>query len=249
MADHHKVNPSTNSAECMVGGRQTKRSCPFCQHESRDELERQITEGEVTARELDRDKGWRDITTQRHISNHMGEYIKAANPSCPVCSCDERSELEMQYFEDGRSCEDISEQLGCSEDSVYRHMKDHFQPIVKKSATALVAVKVGHEIDLLRENVQGLNGKLTQLMDEVSIHDDGAVSDLVRLHKEVRETLKDLVAYQSKWAEPEEKMVANTINILKVEMAKESPETWKRVKSALLNQEDGEFDLTEVLGD
>jgi len=40
-------------------------------------------------------------------------------------------------------------------------------------------------------------------------------------------------------------MVANTINILKVEMAKESPETWMRVKNALLNQED--VDLTDIV--
>ena len=74
--------------------------------------------------------------------------------------------------------------------------------------------------------------------------------DLVKLHKEVRETLKDLVKYQEKWSEPEEKMVANTINILKVEMSKESPETWKRVKQALLEQADGEeIELSELMGE
>ena len=39
-------------------------------------------------------------------------------------------------------------------------------------------------------------------MNETSIHDDGVISDMVRLHKEVRETLKDLTQYQEKWAEP-----------------------------------------------
>jgi len=128
-------------------------------------------------------------------------------------------------------------------------MKHHFQPLVKKSATAIVTIKVGQEVDLLRQNVEGMNNKLSQLMTEASIHDEGAVSDLVKLHKEVRETLKDLVKYQEKWSEPEEKMVANTINILKVEMSKESPDTWKRVKHALLNQTDGEdIDIEDLMG-
>ena len=45
-------------------------------------------------------------------------------------------------------------------------------------------------------------------------------------------------------------MVANTINILKVEMSKESPDTWKRVKEALLSQADGEdIDLMGLVGE
>lgn len=233
----------------MGGERQTKRSCPFCQHDDRDELEQAVIEGAKATRELDREFGWRANTADRHVRNHMGEYVKAANPSCPVCASDGRSQFEVEYFEHGTTVEDIAVQLECAEDTVYRHMKYHFQPLVKQSASALVSVKVGHEIDLLRQNVEGLNGKLGQLMDEASIHDDGAVSDLVKLHKEVRETLKDLVKYQEKWAEPEEKMVANTINILKVEMAKESPDTWKRVKHALLNNEGGDIDISELMGE
>lgn len=234
----------------MAEGRQTKRSCPFCQHDDRDELERMVTEGEKVMRELDRELGWRENTADRHVRNHMGEYVKASNTSCPVCTADDRSRYEMEYFEHGHTADDVAKELDCAEDTVYRHMKYHFQPLVRQSATAIVAIKVGHEVDLLRQNVEGLNGKLSQFMDESNIHDDGVVTDLVRLHKEVRETLKDLVKYQEKWSEPEEKMVANTINILKVEMAKESPDTWKRVKTALLNQEgEIDFDLEALMGE
>ena len=234
----------------MGGSRQTKRSCGFCQHEDRDELEKQFADGMLDCKQLDRAMGRRANTADRHVRNHMGDYVNAANPSCPVCSSDNRREYEMCYFEEGMSCEEISKELDCKEDAVYRHMKYHFQPLVKKSATALVSVKVGHEVDLLRQNVEGLNHKLHTFMEETSIHEDGAISDMVKLHKEVRETLKDLVKYQDKWVEPEEKMVANTINILKVEMSKESPDTWKRVKEALLSQADGEdIDLMELVGE
>ena len=233
----------------MGANRQTKRSCSFCQHDNREELEKQFSEGVLDCRQLDQDMGWRSNTSDRHVRNHMGEYVNAANPSCPVCSSDDRREYEGGYFEDGRTCEDISVELDCKEETVYRHMKYHFQPLVKRSATALVSVKVGHEVDLLRKNVESLNHKLHTVMEETSVHEDGAISDLVKLHKEVRETLKDLVKYSDKWAEPEEKMVANTINILKVEMSKESPDTWKRVKEALLKQADGEqIDISELMG-
>jgi len=148
----------------------------------------------------------------------------------------------VAYFEGERTSDDIADELDCSEDSVYRHMKHHFQPLVKKSSAAIVAIEVGKEVDILRDNVQSLNGKLAQFMSETNIHDDGVISDMVKLHKEVRETLKDLSNYQEKWAEPTTNVAHNTINVLKVELGKESPDVWKRVKASLLANGDGTID-------
>jgi len=226
----------------MGGERQTKRSCPFCQHEERDVFEQNIIDGIATPQVLDKDMGWRANTAERHMKNHAGAYHEGANHSCVVCTHDDRRFLEVAYFEGERTTDDIAEELDCSEEAVYRHMKHHFQPLVKKSSTAIVAVKVGEEIDILRDNVQSLNGKLAQFMNETNIHDDGVIGDMVRLHKEVRETLKDLTTYQEKWAEPTANIANNTINVLKVELGKESPEVWKRVKASLLTQSDGEVD-------
>ena len=226
----------------MGGERQTKRSCPLCQHEERDYYESGLSDGTIVPRTLDKDMGWRTNTTERHMRNHMGDYNDAANHSCVVCTSDNRRAYEVSYFEDEKTTEDIATELDCSEELVYKHMKNHFQPLVKRSATAIVAVKVGEEVEVLRNNVQNLNGKLAQYMEETSIHDDGVVSDMVKLHKEVRETLKDLTKYQETWAEPNKAVANNTINILKVELGKESPETWKRVKEKLLSQADGELD-------
>jgi len=226
----------------MGGERQTKRSCSFCQHGDRDELEQNIVDGVTDTKILDKDMGWRANTAERHMNNHVGNYHKDANHSCIVCTSDDRKSLEVAYFEGDRTTEDIATELDCGEQLVFRHMKHHFQPLVKRSATAVVAVKVGQEVDILRNNVQGLNGKLTQFMTETSIHDDGVISDMVKLHKEVRETLKDLTTYQEKWAEPSANIANNTINVLKVELGKESPETWKRLKAKLLSTADGQLD-------
>lgn len=228
--------------DSMGEGRQTKRSCAFCQHPDRDELEQSVIDGIADKKLMDKDMGWRANTADRHMKNHVGDYHVGANYSCIVCTSDDRRMLEVAYFEGDRTTDDIAEELDCSEELVYRHMKQHFQPLVKKSSTALVAIKVGEEVDILRNNVQGLNGKLAQFMQETNIHDDGVISDMVKLHKEVRETLKDLTAYQEKWAEPSQQIANNTINVLKVELGKESPDVWKRIKQNLLSQSDGELD-------
>ena len=226
----------------MGAARQTKRSCTFCQDEGRDDLEKEILDGLISLRDMDKEKGWRTNTTDRHMKNHMGEFHTSSNYQCPVCVSDSRAEYEIRYFEEGTSCQAIADELECAEQGVFRHMKSHLQPLVKQSAAPLVAIKVGGEVELLRENVETLNNKLGTYMRETSIHDDGVIADMVKLHKEVRETLKDLVSYQEKWVEPEEKMVANTINILKVELGKESPQVWSRLKEALLKQsEEGEI--------
>ena len=226
----------------MAGARQTKRSCAFCQHGDRDSLEQSIIDGIANPQIMDKDMGWRTNTAERHMKNHVGDYHTTSNHSCVVCTSDNRKALEVAYFEGERTSDDIAEELDCSEDSVYRHMKQHFQPLVKKSSAAIVAVEVGKEVDILRNNVEGLNGKLAQFMAETNIHDDGVIGDMVRLHKEVRETLKDLSQYQEKWAEPTQNVANNTINVLKLELGKESPDVWKRVKASLLANGDGTVD-------
>ena len=219
----------------MAGERQTKRSCPFCQHDDRDMLEQNIVDGIVDPKILDKDMGWRANTAERHMKNHAGSYHEGANHSCVVCTSDNRSELEVAYFEGDRTTEDIATELDCSEQLVYRHMKHHFQPLVQKTAALEIAsFAVGNELDLLRTNAERLNGKLTELLDEGTVHEDGFVRDAVMLHKEVRETVKDLLRFQEQWGpQGETQQVNQTFNILQVELGKESPETWAKIKSRL----------------
>jgi len=211
-----------------------KRSCAFCQSDDRDALEEAVKNGEISCKQLDKDMGWRANTADRHYRNHMGQYHMAANPSCVICSNENRSRFEERFFADGSESEAIAAELGIQESTVYHHMKHHFQPLVQRSAATEVAITVGNEITVLRSNVERLNGKLTELMDEGNVHEEGFVRNAVSLHKEVRESIKDLTKFQDQWgAMGEGSQVNQTINILNVELAKESPETWKRIKSQL----------------
>ena len=149
----------------------------------------------------------------------------------PVVLC---GDYERAYFEDGSVSEQIAQELGISEDNVYHHMKHHFQPLVQKSAAIEVALVAGQEINLLRSNAEKLNHKLSELLDEGTVHEDGFVRDAVSLHKEVRETVKDLLRFQDQWgAQSDGQQVNQTFNILQVELGKESPETWMRIKKQL----------------
>ena len=113
-------------------------------------------------------------------------------------------------------------------------MKHHFQPLVQRSAATEVAITVGQEANVMRSNLEKLNSKFDELLNESSVHEEGFVRNAGSLHKEVRESLKDLVNLQTQWGTTSEgAQVNNTINILKIELAKESPESWKRIKSKL----------------
>mgnify|MGYP003313845916 FL=1 len=223
-------------------GRITKRSCSFCQHPDRDGFETDLLAGNITPKLLDQEMGWRANTTDRHFRNHMGEYHMGANPRCIICSHDDRSAFEARFFSDGSESEVIAEELDIAENTVYHHMKHHFQPLVKKSAAVEVAITVGQELGVLRNNVERLNDKLTELLSEGSVHEDGFVRDAVSLHKEVRESIKDLVKFNDAWgSDTTETTVNQTINILKVELAKESPESWKRIKTQLIESAGGDI--------
>jgi len=159
----------------------------------------------------------------------------AANPSCPVCASPKRAEYEKEYFEGSADTHAIAEELGCAERTVYNHMKHHFQPLVQKTAAYEVALAAGQEIQLLRSNAEKLNSKLSELLDEGTVHEDGFVRDAVILHKEVRETVKDLLRFQDQWgAKTDNQQVNQTINVLQIELSKESPETWTRIKKQLV---------------
>ena len=68
----------------------------------------------------------------------------------------------------------------------------------------------------------------------------GFVRNAVSLHKEVRESIKDLTKFQDQWGTMGEgSQINQTINILNVELAKESPETWKRIKTQLQETVEG----------
>jgi len=192
--------------------------------------------------------GWREGTSDRHFRNHMGEYHMGSNSECVVCTSDERQELEFQYLQEGLPSADVAAHLECSESTVYHHMKHHLKPIVKASAAPIIALAAGEEIEQLRKNAERLNGELGLMLDDADRNDPQYVRNLTGLSKEVRETVKDIIKIQEHTglSDAQTTMKADTINILKIELAKESPEVWRRVRQTLMTQNGEVGEVEEI---
>ena len=218
-----------------MGDAVSKRSCSFCMSSEREIYEEALLNGDMNPKQIDKEMSWRTNTAERHYRNHMGEFHLTSNHTCKLCTDPKRAECENRFFADGTESDAIAEELGVSENSVYHHMKFHFQPLVQRSAATEVAIQVGGEMTTLRTNVERLNQRLNDYLDETSVHEDGFVRDAVTLHKEVRESIKDLMKMEDQWGtKSDTPQINQTINVLKVELSKESPETWKRIRESLL---------------
>ena len=221
-----------------VGERITRASCNFCQDEERDMLEELMRDGIITAKQLDKDKGWREGTADRHFRNHMGEYHMGANSECGFCTSVKRESLEKAYYNATMTTSEIAEDIGMPESSVYHHLKYHFKPIVQKGAADIIAIEAGNEMTSIRNNLNRLNGELGFFLDDADRNDPQYVRNIVSLHKEVRDTINMMMKIQDRAAgNVTENINAQTINILKVELAKESPEVWRRLRGKLMGDD------------
>jgi len=162
-----------------------------------------------------------------------------SNSDCVLCTHPERAEVEQAYFTGGMNSEAIAEIIGCSESTVYHHLKHHLKPLVQKSAADIVSIATGKEMDMMRSNLERVNGELDLFLDDADRNDPAYIKNLVSLHKEVRDTLTTMVRFQEKAMGDNNQMIqADTVNILKVELAKESPDVWKRVRAKLLEEDE-----------
>ena len=208
-------------------------------------LEEGLLQGSIIPKQLDKEKNWREGTSDRHFRNHMGEFHMGSNSDCMICTHPERFEFENAYFLGGMSSDAIAEAIGCSESTVYHHIRHHLKPLVQKTAAPLVAIRTGKEMESLRSNVERLNGELGVFLDDADRNDPSYVKNITALHREVRETLGLMLKLQERTVgEIQQTIQADTVNILKVELAKESPEVWKRIRNKLL-QEDEVVEIDE----
>ena len=171
----------------------------------------------------------------------MGEFHMGSNSDCVVCTHPERAEVEQAYFTGGMNSEAIADVIGCSESTVYHHLKHHLKPLVQKSAAEIVSIASGKEMDMMRSNLERVNGELDLFLDDADRNDPAYIKNLVSLHKEVRDTLTTMVRFQEKvMGDATQNIQADTVNILKLELSKESPEVWKRVRAKLLEEEEAD---------
>lgn len=198
-----------------------------------------MSDGLVIAKHLDKDKDWREGTADRHFRNHMGEYHMASNSECLFCTSLKRESLEHAYYNGSMNTQAIATDIDMPESSVYHHFKHHLKPIVQKGAADIIAIQAGKEMQSVRHNLSRINGELEHFLDDADRNDPFYVRNIVSLHKEVRDTVNMMMKIQDRAAgNVTENINAQTINILKVELAKESPEVWRKLRIKLMGEDD-----------
>jgi len=211
----------------------TRKRCKFCQHEARDELESEIDSMKISCDDLDKREGWRSGTSAQHQRNHMGDYENSSNPKCGFCTDPMRSHYETALSSGEITTEQISETLSISKTQVQRHMKNHLAPLVQKSAANIIAKKDVNEIEMLSLNVQRLDSKVEELFSEGDL-DPKQIDALVKLAREVRESLKYIMEFKGKLVHRrQDTIIVHQMQIVQKVLAENHPQVWLDVKKQM----------------
>lgn len=214
-----------------------RKRCKMCQHENCDEFEERINGLTQTADDLDKEMGWSSGTAARHMRNHAAtDYDDKSNPRCALCTDPQRVELEMGIKNEDVTVKEVADILGCSAHQVRKHIADHLQPLVQKSAATLIAAKDINEIEILSKNVQLLDVKVREWMDRDDLTPKEA-DTLVKLAKEVRESLKYLLEFKGKLIHKrQDTIIVAQMQIVQEVLAQQHPSVWLDIKKKM--QED-----------
>tara|TARA_R100000353_G_scaffold54154_2_gene43339 strand:+ start:6517 stop:7176 length:660 start_codon:yes stop_codon:yes gene_type:complete len=211
----------------------TRKRCKFCQHERRSELEEELSSMKISCDDLDKREGWRSGTAAQHQRNHMGDYENSSNPKCKFCTDPMRSHYEKALSSGEITSEAIAETLGISKEQVQRHMKHHLAPLVQKSAANIIAKKDVNEIEMLSLNVQRLDSKVEELFSEGDL-DPKQIDALVKLAREVRESLKYIMEFKGKLVHRrQDTIIVHQMQIVQKVLAENHPQVWLDVKKQM----------------
>ena len=211
----------------------TRKRCNFCQHESRDELETELDSMAISCDDLDKREGWRSGSAAQHQRNHMGDYQNSSNPRCGFCTDPMRSHYEKALSGGDITSEAIGETLSISKTQVQRHMKNHLAPLVQKSAASIIAKKEVNEIEMLSMNVQRLDTKVNDLFNQDDL-DAREIDALVKLAREVRESLKYIMEFKGKLVHRrQDTIIVHQMQVVQKVLAQNHPEVWLDVKKQM----------------
>ena len=213
--------------------KKTRKHCRMCQCEDREEHENAINSLSITTDELDNKMDWPSGTTSRHMRNHVGEYEEKSNPRCKLCIDSGREMYEQGLAEGTLKPSALAAALGTTTEQIRLHMQSHLQPLVQKSAAAILAKKEIDEIDLLSRNIQKVDMKLDELFQKENL-DFKELETLTKLAREVRESLKYLMEFKGKLVHKrQDTIVIAQMQIVKEVLAQQHPTVWLDVKKEM----------------
>lgn len=213
--------------------RKVRKSCKFCQHEDRDGLEEDILAGNLSCDDLDKANGWWSGTSKKHMQNHLGNYHDNSNPSCSLCTHPNRAELEIRISEGELKISEAAEILDCSEAQVQLHIKKHLKPIVQQHGALEVARMDLNEIDILSGNVNTLQLKVNELLENTELGTK-QIDSLTKLAKEIRESLKYMLEFKGQLVHKrEETVIVQQVEIIQKVLIEKYPEVWTEIRDSV----------------
>ena len=214
--------------------RKVLKTCPLCSHPQRDELEKDILDGTITAGELDREEDWKAGTTRRHMQEHLGDYLDNSNDSFTFCVAPNRKDLEAAIFAGSMKPSEVAEYLGSGVDTVNLHMKKHLKPLVQKAASLELAKVEIDEINMLSSNIQMLQGKVQEFIFDNDDLDHRTIDSLVKLSKEIRESLKYALEFKGQLIHKrEETVVVQQIEVIQKVLIERYPQVWNEIRDSI----------------
>ena len=214
--------------------RTIRKRCPFCQHPDRDNLEIEILEGRMSVSELDSSEGWKNGTDRTHMQQHLKEFHDNSNDKCPLCVVPHRADLETAIVDGQMKPSEIADYLNCGVDQINLHMKKHLKPLVQQSAALSLASRELNEIDILSNNVTMLQDKVQQFIFDNENLDARTVDSLVKLMKEIRESLKYMLEFKGKLVHKrEETVVIQQIEVIQKVLIERYPEVWTEIRDTV----------------
>jgi len=185
----------------------------------------------MEANALDREEGWRAGTTRKHMQEHLNSYHDDSNDKCALCVASNRKDLEAAIVDGHMKPSKVAAYLEVGVDLINLHMKKHLKPIVQQSAALDVARVELNEIELLSQNVQMLQGKIQQFIIDNDDLDFKTVDSLVKLSKEIRESLKYALEFKGKLVHKrEETVVIQQIEVIQKVLIERYPEVWTEIR-------------------
>ena len=228
-----------------MGGRQTRKNCSFCAHPQRDYLEENINSGVYSSEDLDKEQGWAEGTTHRHMRRHSSEYHNNSNSNCPICTHPERSIIEEAILNQTAGYDDWAEELEVPSSLISTHMNTHRTALIQKEVSIEIipkAIRSAHDTLIrIETNMNRLDRLFTLVLDKLEndFADEEEIFELkeldtaIKLHKEVRETLSELAKWMEKTDNVDRQQSVSVIEVLQKVFSEKAPEEWRELRSAL----------------
>mgnify|MGYP003674601457 FL=1 len=210
--------------------RKVRKSCKLCQHDERDGIEEDILANNLSCDDLDKTNNWWAGTSKKHMQNHLGEYHDNSNPSCSLCTHPNRAELEIRISEGELKINEAAEILECSDSQVQLHIKKHLKPIVQQHGALEVARMDLNEVDILAGNVNTLQLKVGELLENTDLGTK-QIDSLTKLAKEIRESLKYMLEFKGQLVHKrEETVIIQQVEIIQKVLIEKYPEVWTEIR-------------------